>query len=667
MQTSAPARDHAIPKYLRSLDYRELDDESKAVVKAIQSNAYNDVLDDLRLIFVKLTLKSRYLEFFEAVSTGEQYAEIVQRVTKTIEFARKYGFEAPVKMGEKILTVFERVFPYLKEQSLRSALIKCWEDDPATASVAEIDEMLGKIKTASEAAGVMPEESVFEPVVKIVEYRQMLTDRFHADTERLLALRDKKKSGIEKQLLDTYLAPLEDKYPLSFDYVPDDDPFRQRANTLILHTPVPAEAALVITEYAKVNGVSFSVLDLRSISETFLTDLPELLRIAAERKKNLFVEGLSDFLARFEEKKAGEILLGFLRVGKAGGKVVLVDSEGGNDLYERIVLLTSGCEDLSILDISYYYLTMPKFDELIRLLIAKGLIDSVDDARADVVKNGMPFLGFVGLNEILHGAVMGKNFLDVGCAISERNNTPNLREYLSRIPNLALFIDSGWGNVFERKERELLGRPEFDYDAVRDVKRENIRKIVTYPCDYFAKAGLLVRYCTLGGDSVEKWKDLGDEERAKRIENAVNLLYVLFGIGFFPKIEITESMGSKFAAGLCVDGGKIIRFKKSSVQNYALIAEIILHESFHTFQHKAINSPYYKWYWTELGVKPERIRQWSLNNASYISPEKTEQINAVTDFNIDYYRLQVFETEAYAFEKDAVRAADGVWNLIDFE
>ena len=526
---------------------------------------------------------------------------------------------------------------------------------------------MAKIKAASEAAEQFPEESVFEPIVKTVEYRKLLTDRYHADAERLLALRDRKRSGMEKLLLEKYLAPLEDKYRLSFDYVPDDDPFRQRANTLILHTPIPSEAALTITEYAKVNETPFSVLDLRSGAESFSADLPELLRIAAERKKNLFVEGLGDFLVKFEAEKAGEILLGFLRVGKAGGKTVLIDTEGGNELYERIVRLTAETADLSILDISYYYLTMPKYDELIQLLVAKGLLDSVDEPRAERVKNGMPFLGFVGLNEMLRGAMIGKNYLDVGVAVSERNNTPLLREYLARIPNLALFIDAGWGNVFERKEKELPGRPVFDYDAVRDVKPENIKKIVTYPCDYFAKAGLLVRYAMLAGDDKEKWKDLDEDERARRIENAVDLLYLLFGIGFFPKVEIAENIGSKFAAALCVDGGKIIRFKTNYTKEYPFLAECILHESFHAFQHKAINSPYYKWYWTELGIKPERIAQWSLNRTSKISPEMTVQINEATGFNIDFYRLQVFETEAYAFEKDAVRAADEIWSLINFE
>lgn len=667
MPTNAPALDQALRKYARSLDHADLDNEANAVVRAIKSNAYNDVLDELRLMFVKISLKACYLGFFATVATVEQYEKIKQRVRKVIDVGIKAGFEYPVAMGEKVLAIFDRVFPYLKAESVRTALISSWEVDQGAASVAAIDELLSQIKTDSGTVEKLPEETVFEPIVKSVEYRKILTDRFHADAERLLALRDEKKSGLEKQLLGKYLLSLEDKYRLSFDYVPDDDPFRQRAAALILHTPIPVEAALLITEYAKVNQTPFSILDLRTVPNSFSSELPELLRIAGERKKNVFVEGLGDFLANYEEKKAGEILLGFLRIGKAGGKVVLVDTEGGNDLYERIVRLTAETEDLSILDVSYYYLTMPKYDELIQLFVAKGLIDSVDDPRADQVKRGMPFLGFVGLNEVLRGAVMGKHYLEVGFNVSERNNTPLLREYLSRIPNLALFIDSGWGNVFERKANVMDGNPEFDYDAVRDVKIENVKKIVTFPCDFFAKAGMLVRYCTLGGDGAEKWKDLGEEERARRIENAVDLLYLLFGIGFMPKIEIKEDIGSKFAGGLCVDGGKVIRFKKSCILNYEWLAECILHESFHSFQYKAINSPYYKWYWTELGVKPERIAQWSLNYASYISPEKTEQINSATDFNIDYYRLQVYETEAFAFMKDAVRAADGVWSQIDFE
>ena len=121
MRTDAPALNHAVPVYSRSLDPRELKKEADAVVKAIQSNAYNDVLRDLRLIFAKLSLKYRYLEFFSSVSTGETYDETVQRVRKTIEFSRKYGFESPVRMGEKILEIFTRVFPYLKEQSVRRA------------------------------------------------------------------------------------------------------------------------------------------------------------------------------------------------------------------------------------------------------------------------------------------------------------------------------------------------------------------------------------------------------------------------------------------------------------------------------------------------------------------------------------------------------------------
>ena len=684
MPMYAPALDQALRKYIRSSDYTELNDEAISVVKAIKSNAYNDVRSDLQLILVKISLKAYYLEFLTTTPTADQTEKLKQKVAQMTDAGAEAGFDHPVRWGKTIYGIIERTYPIVKEQSARSALISCWEDDPGAVSVAQIDEALAGVRAGSRAVDELPEETVFEPFVKAADYRQLLFDRFRRDEERLLTLRDRKKSGLEKQLIEKYLFPLEQKYPLSFDYVPGDDPFRQRANVLILHTPIVQEAALIVTEYGKINGTPFSVLDLHQAGGSVLSDLPELLRIAGERKIHLFVEGIGDVFDKKEKKERkkeendkerekevaaeAEILFGFLRVGKAGAKVVLVDVEGSNDLYERIIRLTAATEDLSILDISYDYLTMPKYDELIRLLIGKGLIDSIDGPDAERIKNGMPFLGFVGLTGMLRAALTGKNIFAVGCAISQKNDTPLLREYLARIPNLARFIDSGWGNVFERKANVVDGRPEFDYDAIRDVKIENIKKIVNYPCDYFAKGGLLVRYSLLGGDGKEKWQDLSDEERAKRIENAVDLVFLLFGIGFFPKVEITDKMGSKFAGGLCIDKGKIIRFKKSCITNYEWLAECILHESFHAFQHKTIDSRfYYKWYWTELGVKPERIAQWALNHQTYISPERTEQINAATGCNIDYYRLQIFEAEAFAFEVDAVRAGDEIWNLLDLK
>ena len=71
------------------------------------------------------------------------------------------------------------------------------------------------------------------------------------------------------------------------------------------------------------------------------------------------------------------------------------------------------------------------------------------DPIVEKIKTGMPFMGFRGLNEIFVAMSSNQDWIEIGTEISNKNYTSEVKEYLSRIPNQSLLVDTGWGDFSE--------------------------------------------------------------------------------------------------------------------------------------------------------------------------------------------------------------------------
>ena len=113
-------------------------------------------------------------------------------------------------------------------------------------------------------------------------------------------------------------------------------------------------------------------------------------------------------------------------------------------------------------------------------------------------------------------------------------------------------------------------------------------------------------------------------------------------------------------------GGEKIVYLYRSARDYDWIRGAVCHECFHALQHKAMYGGWFDWLQKEFGVTRGRIKQWRVNS------------NGDDDYGIrgryfdiddqpEAYLVQVFESDARAFEFDCAEAAAAVRHLVDLE
>ena len=211
------------------------------------------------------------------------------------------------------------------------------------------------------------------------------------------------------------------------------------------------------------------------------------------------------------------------------------------------------------------------------------------------------------------------------------------------------------------------GRLHFDYDDIPMYNAANIRKITSSSTlGVVAKCGLISEYCLLRNADKSTWEKLGREEMASRIEEATRLVLRTLGIVKDPVVEVLDKLEKKGAGGLCYNGGEKIVYLYRSARDYDWIRGAVCHECFHALQHKAMYGGWFDWLQKEFGVTRGRIKQWRVNS------------NGDDDYGIrgryfdiddqpEAYLVQVFESDARAFEFDCAEAAAAVRHLVDLE
>ena len=172
---------------------------------------------------------------------------------------------------------------------------------------------------------------------------------------------------------------------------------------------------------------------------------------------------------------------------------------------------------------------------------------------------------------------------------------------------------------------------------------------------------MVCRYSLLAGEDVSIWHTLSRESQEKRLQEATSIVYQLLGIfDFVPTVNVVDLIDNdQNIKGQCQFRGKIVLYQYKGAQEFDSIVETICHESFHSFQFLAIYSPYNRWFWNELGITAGRIEQWRLNDKNYFTTSNGDKY--------EHYRYQIFESDAFAFQKDCLEASGKVLNLIDFE
>lgn len=416
-----------------------------------------------------------------------------------------------------------------------------------------------------------------------------------------------------------------------------------KANALILNTPFTDEARLYAANAVPRDSeiYEFNMNAAGGSRES----IDKIFCYAEYKKCAVFISNAD----RMPDDNRTYLLRAAMIAGKAGIRVFIVDVQGGA-LYDDGITATIGCDELSALDISESYITMPSFDDTANELVA---LKMADDGTARAALRDMPFLGFAGLNEIVRPE-HHSNWMTRGGKISA-SNAQAAQRYLSHIKSAMLFIDDGWGE-FRGGGQSVVSADEFDYDGIPAIDIDNVKKIIESNATVFGKCGMIARYCTTGMNDYSVWSRLERDEMQTRAALAVKLVYRVLGVSVDPIVEIASDVENGTAGGLCYDGGKRVVFKYSSAQDVAWMRDAIVHESFHALQALLMSGHWAPWYYEHLGITYGRACKWRETREQAYDGNTHSKI----------YKVHIYEADAYAFEIDCRRGLDEYWNGIDF-
>ncbi|MDE5562582.1 MAG: hypothetical protein K2J01_03440 [Clostridiales bacterium] len=416
-----------------------------------------------------------------------------------------------------------------------------------------------------------------------------------------------------------------------------------KANALILNTPFVDEARLYAAN-AVPRDTEIYEFGMNADGGS-RENIDKIFCYAEYKKCAVFIAGVD----MMPDDNRTYLLRAAMLAGKAGTRVFISDVQGGA-LYDDGMTAAVQYDELSALDISESYITMPSFDAAADELVALKMADGTT-ARAAL--RDMPFLGFAGLNEIVRPE-HHSNWMTRGKKIS-MGNADVAKKYLARIKDSMLFIDDGWGD-FRGGGQNASNAGEFDYDGIPAIDIDNVKRIAESNATVFGKCGMIARYCTTGTDDYSVWSRLDRAEMQSRAAFAVRLVYRVLGVPIDPLVEIVDEAENSTAGGLCYDGGKRVVFKYSSAQDVAWMRDAIVHESFHALQARLMSGHWAPWYYDNMGITYGRACKWRETR------EKAYNHNTRSDI----YKVHIYEADAYAFEIDCRRGLEEYWNGIDF-
>ncbi len=596
----------------------------------------------------RIRAKELALAYFTCGYNADDFEKLGAFLAEKTPLAREKGYANTAELFVRLADFSAAVQKIMADAAAQALRVRTYDWKAATSSreecIAVADAFAAKEEQAvclRSGQEVFGKDVVFPPVADELVQDLHKVQKFARDLAENIRLKD------DEGFLTENARELRGSTEWArFEFFPELSKGGQYlANALVLCTPFSEEAELFAVKNAPAEVYSVPAGAFEGRMEE---SLDNIFSIFAKKNVSVIVCGAERY--RGGNKQA--LFRAAARFGKGGHKIFFIDPTGDRQVYEQALSACAG-GGLSAIDVSFLYLSMPNYREVIELFEEKGMIDSAQGDYA-FVKERMPFMGFVGLNLAVKAFARKKEWKQLLTEFSSERRSAAFR-YLRKLPSQGQLLDDGWGDYSSEVDSKLGGKREFSYDDIGDVNPNNIRKIMTSGLSLFEKCGLLARYCSACGNDQSVWAKLDNETKSERLTAATRLIMRALGIGIDPEVQVLDELKNKGAGGTCCDGGKLILYKKSSVQDYEWTVGAICHECFHAFQAMAVRGGWADWYWEELGVTKARITQWGLNELCY--------------FNIPHkaYRVQIYEADAFAFESDCVKKSNDVWHTIDFE
>lgn len=639
--------------YLSSRDGAELARAAESLSAMLADKSVSKIIspenrENAEFLNIKLQLKAHCCAYFCEGYENADFLALKSYADSAVEMCAKQGFKKTGALCASVLACADAAHAIMFDAVALKARI-CDGEGLCVATDADecrsVSLELSKKTERAEALNIP--QNIFTDGAKFPDVKKQIIE----DLRELRAVADNMAKALcAAQIKDVMRTGAEDITALlkgrGYEFFPEVD-LSKLARAVVLFTPFPEEAEMLAYSYAqganvyRVQALAFEGVDGGGLAAAF--------EEFASRSAHLVIYGVP----RYRAKNKGDFLRAVMRYCKAGGRAYIVADDGTRAVYDEAIKCASG--EVTSLDISFMYLTLPDFVQTVELM--QGLKMLYDGGDIDFVRKNMPFVGFTGLDEVVKAFRAGADWKKIAAERSQ-DNFLAASKYMLRLPRQALFIDGGWGNYHE--DIVVNRSKTFDYDDVRIVNPDNIRKIMDGNFTLFQKCGMISTYCLLCGASAADWAGFSPEVKSERLTEASKLVMRALGVNIVPKVEVLENVGSKGAGGTCYDGGKRIVYKNSCVKDFDWTSKAVCHECFHAFQHRAISEGWQDWFETELHLTPGRIDQWSYNFGKYRNIDK----------DYDGYMIQIVESDARAFENDCLGKNESmgqILNLIDLD
>ncbi len=606
-------------------------------------------LDACTALGFRIKVKILSLKFYNELTT-ERFDALKGYIEKMLPVANERGYAKTVALGERSINYASKVYDIMLDFPSHKARV-CDGDWKVTACSREEAEEVKRIleQKKEKILALSPAQEIFGDKVRFIDARATACEKLTTVIEFCVKIIADMAKEYERGLLSLCTFDVE-KYG-SYKYYPVISDGSKKANALVVCTPVDEEFLLYAYAQARSNPAGLLALNASLLSDK--DDIKRIFNAIKGRGSDLAIVKANAYRGDF-----AEFYRAIVSFGKEGRKVFVLDETGNRKTYSEMLAFCTKTDGFTALDISFSYLSMPDYNEVVELFEKNEMLTTVSRER---VKSGLAFMGFVGLNEAMESFALGRDWFMKGAEIS-RANEKEAKLYIASAPSQEQFIDKGWGDFDTDREVGNAHHGEFDYDCVREANRNNVRKIIESDTTLFAKCGLLVRYLIFHADDVSVWKTLSDEEREIRLNDATKAVMNALNLNIEPVVEIVKKFDHGTLVGRCCDGGKLIQYRADYVVNEVEdLLDTICHECYHAFQHMAINNPWREWYWNLLGVTQGSLNGVRENNRAYIvGNEKRFGEEAHT-----LYRIQVMECEARAFAFNCIEQSKNI--TIDWE
>lgn len=616
--------------FVASLDAEELNMAYAKLKRMLETDSPNEHnRENARALLMRLGAKQLAVVYFQsfAPEAGEDLSAYLRGA---LPDAERLGYTNTAAALQRFAAALAVVRPVMDEAYARLTPLR--GEEGLIASLSECRDAIAFLEGALETLDGMDGSNPFGERAHFFDMRaravEAVTTEINDLKERVRSLSHADAEKVFRTYADVRAQEVYEYYPAFSE--PID------AGLVVLRTPFFEEAELYVSAEAKARGNAYAVI----------------------RTEELDAEAAEALFGYLRENKTEGILLGFERreglfrtaiaAAKAGARLYAVDSSPEGELYSKLV--GAAKEGFSVLDVGCRYLSMPYFREVSALLEEKGMISGADEYA---LLRTCPFMGYVGLNAASRAFSAGRDWKREAKELSDRNFA-RAKGYLSQTP-VSQLVDAEWG-VKDEAVYLPKGR-DFDYDDIRGINSANIKKILACGGNVFARCGLIARYCTLCGQDKSVWQSLSMETKSERLTAATKLILRLLDADLDPVVELVPESEWKRddAGGYCAEGGKLIRYRDKSMQDYDWAVQTVCHECFHAFQHRAERG-FEPWFFAELGVTRGRIEEWKFNFLNYEG-----RTNTLT------YKVEIVEGDARAFQHDCFNMSEELWHKIDFE